>query len=274
MTFVSDENEEGLVSYKKLPVASLFVPHDFQRDLRPRWVEKRINSFREKKLGTLTVVASTNGRYAVVDGQHRLALIRASGELGEKVPTNVWCEIRQEKSRADEADLFLGRNDAQAVAPLDKFRARIVAGDPRANAIKNILMRYNVAVGKQTGPDSRNYACITTLESLYNIEDLDPVIKIIEMSWAPTFGKTARAEVVVKGVSIFHQAYKSYKQYSLDRSIEKFSEVENFTAFMKRARSDALAKNVSVPEAIALMLLPRYNSGLRSNSLPAGRIGR
>jgi hypothetical protein len=265
-------NEDALVVYKRIPVASLYVPHDYQRELRERWVTNRIDKFSEYKLGTLTVVSGDNGHYAVVDGQHRVALIRAVTEAGGEAPSSAWCEVRQEKNRAAEAELFLGRNDTQTVPPLDKFRARIIAGELQANAIKDILLRHGVAIGRQQSEDSSNYACVTTIEGLYVTDDLDAVIEIIERSWARTFGKMARTEVVVKGVGVFHATYKTYKQYSTEKAVEEFGAVDNFASFIKRARADALVKDISVPSAIALMLLPRYNKGLRTNSLPSGKL--
>lgn len=263
---IDKDDEEELVEYRRIPVASLFVPHDYQREYKPRWVETRIDKFSRRRLGTLTVAAAGNGKYSVVDGQHRLALIRAAQNAGvAKVPTSVWCEIRQERSRENEADLFLGRNDAQPVHPIDKFRARVIAADPIANQIKDILRIHGVQIGYPTASkDSTNYGCITVIETVFATGQLNEVIKIVEESWAQTFGKAARTQFTVSAVALFHNTYRELPEYSVDRAIKQFSKVEKFSALMAQAKNNATTNGTQVQYQLALLLLPRYNSNLKT----------
>lgn len=264
MYFDTDDSKQ---EYRRLQVGSLFVPQDYQRDLDVSWVTQRIDKFSERKLGTMVVTPRGEGKYAVIDGQHRLALIRAAEAGGyPNIPKSVWCEIRIEEGRADEADLFLGRNDARPVHIIAKFKARIIAGEPMANQIKDILKEYGCQIGfpsKGTG----NYACVNSIETVYGTDQLPDVIKIIERSWADRFGRIARSQVAVDGVALFHGTYHGYPEYSINRVIEKFSKVEKWTTLISQAKNAAAASGTLVKYQLALLLLERYNHGLK-NRLP------
>jgi hypothetical protein len=266
---LTESDKSGsLVEYRRLPVSSLFVPHDYQRELKPRWVEIRVPKFDEESLGTLTVSASTNGKYHVIDGQHRLALIREAAAGGGEVPTSVWCEVRQMPSRESEANLFVRRNDAQPVPPLDKFRARVIAGEPQANAIKDIMKRLDVQVGYQTASiDSTSYACVSSIEAIYITDQLEAVIRIIEESWATRLGKLARTQLLVDGVGLFHNTYRKFSEYNIDRAIQEFSKIEKLSALVTQAKNNAVASKTRPKYQFAMLLLPRYNRLLR-NKLP------
>ncbi len=266
-------SETHLERYQRIPTASLFVPQEYQRECKPRWVDERIDSFQEDKLGTFVVVPRGNGRYAIVDGQHRLALVRAAQkDPNHSDVTSVWCEVRREESLESEARLFIGRSDARPLSKLEKFRARVIAAEPKANAIKDILKAHGVQIGFP-GPnkDSANYGCVVAIEALYDDGYLDSVIKIIEESWGERFGRLARGGLFVEGLHVFYDTYHNHSDFTVSRAITQFSKLDKISILASQARNNAAANGTRAKLQLAILLLAPYNRN-HKNRLPVADI--
>lgn len=111
----------------------LTVDHTVQRALNHRRVDDMVEKFNEEALGVLTVSERADGTYHIVDGQHRWA---AATKFGT---TYVQCKVYKGLSREDEAALFRVLNNTKIVSSLDRFRVRIVEGEPTAVDIASIL---------------------------------------------------------------------------------------------------------------------------------------
>lgn len=263
--FISEE--DTLVEYRRIPLDSLYVPNDYQRDFRQTWVDKRVAKFARDKLGTLVVRAAEQGKYAVIDGQHRTALARqALANAHPQSVTHLWCEVRSLRSRQDEANLFLARSDSRPLVPLDKFRAEIIAGDPVANAIKDIMMKHGVQIGVSHHSTPRNYGCILAIRKVYIAGELDSVIGIIEDAWGEKWGREVRNEYFVEGVFLFHLAFRNNSGYSVERATKKFSEIDRISSFLARAKNHATAEHTQIKLQVAKALVPHYNKNLSGSN--------
>lgn len=93
-----------------------------QRSLVGARLRKLVRNFDQIMLGALLVSERPDGYY-ILDGQHRL---RAAAQHGVATVT---CEVFSGLSKADEATLFMGRNDRANIARVDRDRNLATSGD-------------------------------------------------------------------------------------------------------------------------------------------------
>lgn len=180
---------------EQLLPSQLFVDQGVQRPLDQRRVEKIVGEFDPAALGVLVVSRRTDGTHHVIDGQHRLAVVLAVGR-GD-TPTD--CKVYQGLSREEEAAMFRKLNNTRTVAPIDRFRVRIVEGEPIATAIHRILQKHGWVL--RAGKQDYSFAAVAAAEKLYKRsgEDADAVIDrlmwVITEAWSGN-SDGVRAELV------------------------------------------------------------------------------
>lgn len=129
-----DFNDAGpLPELKWLPISSLVVDPRYQREVGragERNVVKIAQGFRWRKFGVVIVAPLPDGRYAIVDGQHRTLGGAARGI--EMVPCMVIAADEREQ-----ADAFTAINgNVTKMTPLQIHAARVAAGDSKALALE------------------------------------------------------------------------------------------------------------------------------------------
>lgn len=132
-------------SFHMVQLSELNIDPEAQRKLSPAWVKARIPKFDVDQLGYIVVNRRSNGKLYIVDGQHRVELMRAVG-WGDQ---SIHAEVFQGLSQAQEAELFNARNDRKAVRRFDKFRIAIVAGDKTACDINSIVNDHGLVISDQ-----------------------------------------------------------------------------------------------------------------------------
>jgi len=127
-------------------VGSLNVDHNYQRG-----VVSEVNTlviardFRWDAFGTLVVMRRKDGSMWVVDGQQRLSAVMRRGDIDE-VP----CIVFHSDGQEHEAQAFVSLNIARRpVSAIDKFRARVVAGQNPESDIATWLR----SIGKYVATD-------------------------------------------------------------------------------------------------------------------------
>ena len=146
----------SVVDLAFVPTDALHVDPAYQRRIGPAGegrIRKMIREFSWARFGAITI-ARNGDRLAVIDGQHRLVAAKAVGAA--EVPA-VITNTQAEGIEAEAAD-FVGINTTRtSVAGIDKFRAAIVAGDPDAMAVHEILTELaidtDVAAGYALKPN-------------------------------------------------------------------------------------------------------------------------
>lgn len=144
-----------------VPVSELNIDPEAQRKLNPGWVKAHVSIFDADLLGYILVNKRANGKMYVVDGQHRVELLRAVG-WGDQ---NIHAEYREGLTQAEEAAWFRGRNDGKPIPPFDKFRVRITEGEPIACAINKIVTDHGLALSDQA--KNGHIVAVAALESVY-----------------------------------------------------------------------------------------------------------
>jgi hypothetical protein len=147
-------------TFGMINLQDLHVDPDVQRKMNPGWVKAHISVFDVDRLGYIVVNKRANGKYHVVDGQHRVELMRTIGWGDQKIHA----EIFESLTKAQEAELFIARNDRKAVRKFDKFRVSVTAGDPVACGIDKIVREHGLVIS-----DQQSDGCINAVEALERV---------------------------------------------------------------------------------------------------------
>lgn len=135
--------EEEFIKVKDLSVDRV-VQRGF---LDTRKVDRIVMKFNPAALGIITVSRRGKMVNVVLDGAHRVeAVRRLTGGDGE-----VLCHVFTDLAQEVEAQMFLDLNAGSQPHLIDRFKVRIVAGDPTARAMNEILVAYGWKVDNRSG---------------------------------------------------------------------------------------------------------------------------
>lgn len=169
----------------RVPLKELIVDHTYQRNVSLDHVRIIARNFDPMLLGVITVNVRTgdSGVY-VIDGQHRVEALRQISAV-----TDVLCLVYYGLDQELEAKLFSGPQvTRRTINPLSRLRASLVAKDPRALEIVEIVQRNGFEIhwgGASTGTAGR-IASIQTIEKIHEKVikgHLDAVLSVIRDGW-------------------------------------------------------------------------------------------
>lgn len=148
---------------RMIPTSALFVDDRYQRLIEMNRVRKIVRDFEEDLFGVLEVNRrGTNGKYAIIDGQHRH---KAAEILGiEEVP----CTIRENMSAQKEASLFTKiQTSRKGLNQVDRFMAQVFAEDHDSVDIYNIVNSLDLTIDRSRH-SSTTISAVISLERIYN----------------------------------------------------------------------------------------------------------
>lgn len=236
----------------------------YQRPLNERRVEKIAAQFDPAKLGLLLVSQREHGRYAILDGQHRLAALRAQG-YGRGMAI-----VLSGLSVDEEANYFRRQNEnVTRLNALDLYNAGLMAGDHRYLEIERILTSHGFKVGKEGTP--MQVAAVATLAHIvtqFGFQTLDTVFAYIRAAW-PTDRTAVRREMLA-GFTEFALRYGGkVKPEQFGARMRDKLPSDLFHEHRRRCAGDAHARSAfkpSVRYVLCGVLVEAYNKGLGSQS--------
>lgn len=253
-------------------VKDLSVDRIVQRGfLDTRKVDRIVKNFNPSALGV--VIVSRRGRMVniVLDGAHRVeAVRRLTGGDGE-----VLCHVFTDLPIETEAKMFLDLNAGSQPHLIDRFKVRMVAGDPVASAMNEILRSYGWKVDNRSG--SGFFQPVGAAEKIYQIglakdangderyPDLfQETIMLISHAW-----KTDHSSVmapILEAVSALLLEYGDALDASrLERTMAEYSGGPRGLVEDGRQLARSLRGRPSM--GIAQRLVDEYNKGLKTRKL-------
>ncbi|MEP2680181.1 MAG: DUF6551 family protein [Sulfitobacter sp.] len=171
---------EDVIRTEFLAPGQLIVDGRYQRMISDNGrtkIRKLIRDFDWVKFGALIVAELDVGNYAVIDGQHRAIAASALGVVS--VPCIV---VRA--NVVGQAVAFVGINSTRSsVASIDKFRARVTAGDAEAVTVDGILndlgISTDVAAGTALAPHQTR--AVSKLERIVKKHGRGIAFTVLEM---------------------------------------------------------------------------------------------
>lgn len=129
-----------------VPIGSMRVPQALvtQREYREAHANKLAAELDLDKLGLL-ILNHRDGHYWVLDGQHRLAALE---KFGFKKTDKVDCEVYENLTDAEMAEIFLGRDNRRRISVFDKFHVACTANRVRETSIRRMVEANGLRIGR------------------------------------------------------------------------------------------------------------------------------
>lgn len=255
-------------AFKMVPVSELNVDQDAQRKLATAWVKARVPHFDVDQLGYIVVNKRANGKLYIVDGQHRVELMRAVG-WGDQ---SIHAELFDGLSQGEEAELFLARNDRKAVRKFDKFRVAITSGDPMAIDIDKIVRAHGLVISDQLR--NGHIVAVDALERVYlgggiaspkeGPRALGQALAVLVNAW----GNQASAVngKVIQAIGLVELRYNgAIDQKALGAKLAPFP--GGAPGLLGRGKSLQETRGKPLHHCIASIIVDMYNKGRRSGQL-------
>lgn len=250
-----------------LPVEDLLVDPEIQRSyLDLRKIERIVLRYNPAALGVIHVSRRNAASDFVIDGWHRL-------EATRRVTTNtgkLLAHVYEGLTKAEEAQMFLDLNAGNQPNIIDKFRARNIAGDPDAIAIKIIVGSHGWRV--EPGQRKGSIQCVGTLEKIYKAgqraefepEILDMTVRIVTKAW--DLDPKGVMAAVLEGTAAVVMEYGD--QLDVDRVINRISNYPGGAeGLLENAKSFARSRRGRTTMGVAELIVEEYNKGLKTRGL-------
>jgi hypothetical protein len=230
-----------------VPIALMRVSEVAQRDLRPSRVDELAKDFDPEKIGVL-VVNKRDGLYWIIDGQHRKEVLKAVGWGDQQVQ----CEIYEGLTEAEEAEMFLGRNDNLAVTSLAKFKVAVVAGRPDEVAIDKIVRSEGLRIGSGAGV----IQAVGTLTRVYDRFGADTLARSLAVI-RDSYGTPGMEAAVIEAVAmVLHR----YSEITNDTAVSRLGSMRGgIGAVMTTAEQLRNTTAYPKPQCIAAAIVTSYN---------------
>jgi hypothetical protein len=232
-----------------------------QREFREPWATEILANF-DLDSFQIPTVSIRNGVAYVVDGQHGLWALRhwLDSEDVDDQEVQVWAH--EGLTEEQEADLFLALNHRKTVAPLPKFRAAITAGRPTETDVNRIVLSLGCRV---TGDKVHGaIAAVGTLLAIYNNHGPSVLAQTIA-TVRDAYGDGAFEAAVLSGVALVYARYANVVD-----GAQLTQRMHDAAGGSKGLLNDAhrlrLQTACTMPEAVAAVLVDRYNAGTRSRN--------
>jgi len=217
---------------REIETGKLKIRPQYQRPLNENRVKKMAEAFDDELAGTIEV-SFADGHYWVVDGQHRLAAMRAKGIRICRVLIHYGLTIEEE------ARLFgLLNSERMAVQPRDLYRAELLAGVERTVAVAASLQKYGLHL-VNSGNDRTGVAAVRHLWELQERRSLDDTLLVVKKGWSDGEGVPVHGALegrVLAALGRFIANNRNHERFSLDR----------LAAVLMKHRPDELVREARV----------------------------
>lgn len=188
---------------------------DYQRGLK-KSRSKRMAEQYDPDIFGIVLVSYREGKYWIVDGQHRVECCRMRG-----IKT-VLCQVLEGLTYEEEASKFYEVNNSRVrLTANHKFNARVERKDADALSIVRALNRYKFTYAKEMSDQGDNCVrAVGTLEKIYKesgYSGLCEVLEILRKAWNGD-SKSLMAEII-RGLNTFVSNYDYDKRF-LIRALE------------------------------------------------------
>lgn len=224
-----------------------------QREFKQWRVDHLVANFDPEQIGT-PVVNHRDGKYFIIDGQHRIAAMRAVG-WGDQ---SVECEVYEDLTEAQEAEMFLKRNDTLAVTAFDKFRISVRAGRRPEIDVERIIRDQGLRVARKGPGAIRSPA---TLVKVYQNHGGQVLTAAIGTAYA-AYGDLGLESRVIHGLGLMLSRYTD-GTVDLERLATKLGELHlGVDGLIQAAWKIREKSGTAFTVSIAAAAVDAYNTGL------------
>jgi hypothetical protein len=149
---------------RPVPISQMRVPSPgvSQREFSQGHADQIAAEMDLNKIGILTVNIR-DGHALVLDGQHRLAALKQWDPSIEG--SSIDCEVFENLTDAQMAEMFLGRNRRKQVAPFDHFRVSLTAERKRERDIERAVLSNGQTISRDR---DEGISCVGAIGKVYD----------------------------------------------------------------------------------------------------------
>ena len=233
----------------------------YQRPLNERTVAALVRNWNKMLMEPL-VVSYRDGRYYVIDGQHRVAALRM---IFKDQDTLVPCIVHTGLTYADEAELFYSLDQCKKkLSSAQSINALLQSGaNAEVNDIKNLMKKRGFQWSLNDGSGDYKIRSTRTVIHAYRLLGRDAFRRLLDLLADTWRGDPASlSAMMLSGVSLF---LKTYETEIIDHTFTtRFSSIAP-EEIVKKARTDLSTSRNDLRCARALV--KRYNTFLRRGKL-------
>jgi hypothetical protein len=236
----------------RVPTADLY-----QRKFNKTWGDQLAAELDLNKLGH-PVLNFRDGVYWCIDGQHRVYALKAHGFDQNN---DTWpCEVFTNLTNAEQAEIFLDRNNGKRVTPFTKFTVSVGAERTREVAILRLVKEEGLKVSR-----SRSEGCIGAVGALGKVFDiagelvLSQTLRTIRDSFAAQ--PDAFNRELLEGIGL---VYSRYNGKTDEQALVKQLGHTPLGAAGVMRRAEARREQTGSPKVhcVAAVIVELYNKGV------------
>ena len=226
-----------------------------QRDFRKAHGDRIAADLDLNKIG-LPVLNHRAGIFWVLDGQHRIYALK---QFGFKDADVVACEVYEDLTDAEMADMFLGRDARKPIPAYDKFHVSCTAGRDRELDIRRAVEANGQRISRKPGEG------ISAISALGNVYDragavvLGQVIRTINLG----FGGDERAfdVSIVEGLGLDFNRYNGgINEKRLGARLADLK--QGASELLRKAEAIRVRTGNQKKQCVAAVVVDLYNKGL------------
>lgn len=248
-------------SYGFVPTEELLVDRTYQRELESKRVTYMARNWDQDLAGELVVSLRDNGKFYVIDGQHR----HGSVQLMSNPPSQMFCRIYTGLTVADEARLFRDLDTKRrGLTTGAAFKAALAAGEQFAVDISAAAAAAGMTAeyGRKAPGNIRAFKTVADIHRRRGSEFLTRVLSIVNKAWPDN--QNAANSSVLYGLEVLLVKFPFADDARLTQILRERDPawVETQGRIMNGTLSSAIAS------AVAFVIYQLYNKGMRSRKLP------
>lgn len=240
-------------------LAAIKVDRNYQRDIKPRMVQKILREFTWSRFQPLMLSELGGGMYNCFDGQHKLEAARLHPDILE-VPAYI---VRLNGVKAEAAAFVSVNTDRAAVSTIERYWAGLEAGDADMMAVCSVLGEADCDVVPCNGHYRPNLTNAVTAVSRaiknFGDEAVIKACKTIRNAW-PTNPNSLKG-IIVESLA---RMYSRNENLNFDHMVAVLHAV-NIKTLASRAESQRQISGGSAATNVARVMAAGYNKGQRTS---------
>jgi hypothetical protein len=233
------------------------------RPVDEAWVASKKDTFDPFKLGLPLVSRRDDNTYVCLDGQNRVALLRAVG-WGDQC---IQCQVMTGLTVPQEADLFLGHNDRRDVKKVYKFLAEVTAQKDDSVEMNRIVRGAGWRVGQIAS--GTTISAVAALERIYQADLREKYATLARTLYVVTEAWGRRPEAVrgqvLLGIAGVLRRYRD--QIDVALLVKKLSTSPGPDSVYGMGRNVKDMRGGTVASGVSEVVVSLYNKGRRVNLL-------
>lgn len=253
---------------RPVPLGSMRTPPALvtQREFRQAHADRIAADLDLDKIG-FPIINHRDGIYWVLDGQHRVSALKQFG-FGDK--DTIDCEVFEDLSDAEMAEIFLGRDARKPIPIYDKFHVSVTAGHRRERDIQRAVESNGQKISRNQ--KEGGVSAVGALGKVYDRSGdvvLGQVVRAINLGFS---GEPAAFDAsIIEGLGL---VFNRYNGRTNERDLgARLAELKHGSReLLRRAEAIRMRTGNQKKQCVAAAVVDLYNKGrapLAKDRLPS-----